>query len=73
MEKKKIGVDATLVTANDAKTIKTSLATKESELVYVEKNPVDIVWGDDRPARTKNTIFPLDVKYAGNTPIPLLK
>ena len=51
----------------DAKTLKASLGRVESELVPLASNLVDKVWGDARPPRPKNQIFPLDVKYSGKS------
>ena len=48
----------------DAKSLKESLK-KGTELIPLDVNPVDIVWGNDRPPRPKNKIIPLDIKYAG--------
>ncbi|KIJ63046.1 hypothetical protein HYDPIDRAFT_182399 [Hydnomerulius pinastri MD-312] len=61
----RIGVDPTLISAVDAHSLKKSLGT--SELVPLLKNPVDSVWGPDRPQRPKNKVFELDVKYTGET------
>ena len=38
---------------------------RESELVPLIENPVDKVWGKQRPARVKNKVFPLTEKYSG--------
>ncbi|KAF9226237.1 Creatinase/aminopeptidase [Gyrodon lividus] len=61
----RIGVDPSLISAADAQTLKRSLS--ESELVPLLENPIDIVWGSDRPQRPKNKVFALDIKYAGET------
>ena len=56
-------------TTADAQTLKKSL--EGSELVPLSQNPVDVVWGSDRPSRPKNPVFALDVKYSGlNMPRP---
>ena len=47
----------------DAQALKKSLG--KSELVPLSQNPVDIVWGSERPQRPKNPVFALDVKYSG--------
>ncbi|KAG1748032.1 peptidase M24, structural domain-containing protein [Suillus occidentalis] len=57
----RIGIDPTLISAADAESLKKSLEPRGS------KNPVDIVWGKDRPLCPHNAVFPLDVKYAGET------
>ncbi|KZT70390.1 putative Xaa-Pro aminopeptidase P [Daedalea quercina L-15889] len=62
----RIGVDPTIVTASDADTIQKNLDPLESRLVSLKHNLVDLVW-TDRPPRPANGIFPLDVKYAGES------
>ncbi|KAG9311846.1 Creatinase/aminopeptidase [Chiua virens] len=77
----RIGVDPTLIlglcviyvvvsyecrpiqTLADAQSLKNSLG--KSELVPLSQNPVDIVWGSERPRRPKNPVFALNVKYSG--------
>ena len=49
----------------DAQSLKSSLEKKESELVPLIENPVDKVWGTQRPARVKNKVFPLTEQYSG--------
>jgi Xaa-Pro aminopeptidase len=51
----------------DAETLKKSLEPCNSELVSLEQNLVDIVWGQERPARPKSKVFPLDTKYSGES------
>ncbi|KAI0691006.1 Creatinase/aminopeptidase [Cerioporus squamosus] len=63
----RIGVDPTLISASDADAISSALEPKQSELVSLSKNLVDLVWGSDRPPRPANTVFPLDAKYSGET------
>lgn len=36
-----------------------------AELLGVKSNLVDLVWGDDRPARPNKKVSVLDVKFAG--------
>lgn len=50
---------------DDADSLKKSLFPKESKLVLLDKNLVDIVWGDARPPRPQSKVFPLDTKYSG--------
>ncbi|KAH9974669.1 Creatinase/aminopeptidase [Lactifluus volemus] len=52
------GIDPTLITASEDKSL------TGVDLTYNE-NLVDLVWGSARPARPKNPVFTLDVKYAG--------
>ncbi|KAG0707891.1 peptidase M24, structural domain-containing protein [Suillus ampliporus] len=61
----RIGIDPTLISAVEAESLKKSLEPRGSELISLQQNPVDIVWGKDRPTRPQNSVFPLDVKYAG--------
>ncbi|KIL60909.1 hypothetical protein M378DRAFT_193546 [Amanita muscaria Koide BX008] len=61
----KIGIDATLIASSDAESLKKNLTPKDSQLVSVP-NLVDKVW-HDRPARPKNPVFHLDVKYSGQS------
>ncbi|KII91342.1 hypothetical protein PLICRDRAFT_38090 [Plicaturopsis crispa FD-325 SS-3] len=63
----RIGIDPTLISAVDAESLKKSLTPKDSKLVSLDANLVDIVWGKDRPAHPKSKVFPLDVKYAGKS------
>ncbi|KAI0360351.1 Creatinase/aminopeptidase [Trametes cingulata] len=62
----RIGVDPTLISASDADGIQKALEPKQSELVSLSQNLVDLVW-PDRPPRPANKVFPLDVKYAGES------
>ncbi|KAG2058192.1 Creatinase/aminopeptidase [Suillus hirtellus] len=63
----RIGIDPTLISAADAESLKKSLEPRGSVLVSLQQNPVDVVWGKDRPPCPHNSVFPLDVKYAGET------
>ncbi|KAG1900337.1 peptidase M24, structural domain-containing protein [Suillus fuscotomentosus] len=60
----RIGIDPTLISAADAESLKKSLEPRGSVLVSLQQNPVDVVWGKDRPPCPHNSVFPLDVKYA---------
>ncbi|OJT08305.1 hypothetical protein TRAPUB_844 [Trametes pubescens] len=62
----RIGVDPTLIAASDAEGIQKSLEPEQSELVSIQENLVDLVWAD-RPPRPANKVFPLDVKYSGQS------
>ncbi|KAJ7676480.1 putative Xaa-Pro aminopeptidase P [Mycena rosella] len=63
----RIGIDSTLLSAVDAEALTKALKPRKSELVSLSKNPVDSVWAEDRPARPKSQVFPLDVKYSGES------
>jgi Xaa-Pro aminopeptidase len=61
-----VGVDPTVISAPDAR--KLSEKIKKSggrELVAIENNLVDIVWGNDRPPRPDNPVRLLEQQYAG--------
>jgi Xaa-Pro aminopeptidase len=63
---KVVGVDPTVISAPEAR--KLSEKIKKSggkELVAIEDNLVDIVWGDDRPPRPDNVVKLLEQQYAG--------
>lgn len=62
----RIGIDPSLITAADADAIKNALKLRDSELVSLDRNLVDSVWAD-RPPRPTNKVFPLDVRYAGES------
>lgn len=51
----------------DAGTLKESLEPLKSELVSLEKNLVDLVWAEERPARPTSKVFALEVKYTGES------
>ncbi|KAJ8508751.1 hypothetical protein ONZ45_g8992 [Pleurotus djamor] len=57
----------------DAENLSKTLSPLNSELVSLETNIVDTVWGNDRPQRPSNTILHLDVKYAGEDHTEKLK
>ncbi|KAI0796341.1 Creatinase/aminopeptidase [Irpex lacteus] len=60
----RIGIDPTLITAEDAENLQKTLKPKESHLVSLSENLVDQVW-EGRPPRTSNEIIPLDIKFSG--------
>jgi Xaa-Pro aminopeptidase len=63
---KVVGVDPRVISAPEAR--KLSEKIKKSggkELVAIEDNLVDIVWGSDRPPRPDNPVKLLEQKYAG--------
>lgn len=63
---KTVGVDPTVVSAPDAR--KLSEKIKKSggkELVAIEANLVDIVWGEDRPTRPDQSVKLLEQQFAG--------
>lgn len=34
-------------------------------MLPIEENFIDIIWGDERPVRTSNPIFSLDLQFTG--------
>lgn len=62
----RIGLDASLTTVADAHGLKERLATVNSVLVPVERNLVDIAWGNQRPASPHDKVFVHSVEFAGN-------
>ncbi|KAI0654883.1 Creatinase/aminopeptidase [Cubamyces menziesii] len=68
----RIGVDPTLIAASDADGIQKALEPKASELVSLPHNLVDLIW-PDRPPRPANKVFPLEVKYSGQSHTDKLK
>jgi Xaa-Pro aminopeptidase len=66
-ESTRIGVDSKLISAVDAESLKKALEPRHSELVSLETNLVDVVWGQERPPRPKSKVFPLYVKYSGRS------
>jgi Xaa-Pro aminopeptidase len=62
---KTVGVDATLITAQQAKSLETRIKKKGGAgLVGMSKNLVDEIW-TDRPARPNNPVMVLKKEYAG--------
>ncbi|KAF9515132.1 hypothetical protein BS47DRAFT_1294380 [Hydnum rufescens UP504] len=63
----RIGVDPTLISASEAKSLSGKLGGKGMKLVPIMKNLVDQVWGSSRPPRPASKIYPLDIKYTGQS------
>ncbi|KAF0459956.1 Creatinase/aminopeptidase [Gigaspora margarita] len=63
----KIGIDPTLITAPDARSLSESLEKVGSCLKPISQNLVDLVWGDKRPARPKNPLIVLEECYSGRS------
>ena len=61
----RIGINPTLIAFNDSKSL--SSDKKPQTLVPISSNLVDLVWASDRPNRSKNTVFPLEEKYSGES------
>ncbi|KAI8977327.1 peptidase M24, structural domain-containing protein [Mycotypha africana] len=63
----KIGFDPTLISAVDAHQLEKQLAPLGSTLVPLEKNLVDLAWGEDRPTPPKDKVFVQPTKYTGKS------
>ncbi|KAF3770358.1 hypothetical protein M406DRAFT_87199 [Cryphonectria parasitica EP155] len=63
---KTVGVDPTLITSQTAEKFIADIETKGgSDLVAVNENLVDIVWGQAKPSRPNEPVKLLPQKYAG--------
>ncbi|KDN39533.1 putative aminopeptidase P, cytoplasmic [Tilletiaria anomala UBC 951] len=65
----RIGVDPSLITAEDAQALEKELVKKSSKLEAITQNLVDEVWDADgnRPPKPSEPIFALDDKTAGKS------
>ncbi|KZT61641.1 Creatinase/aminopeptidase [Calocera cornea HHB12733] len=63
----KIGIDPTLISAEDARVLREDLGKKDSSLVPLTWNIVDRVWAESRPERPKNPVIVHEVQYAGKS------
>ncbi|PIA15419.1 Creatinase/aminopeptidase [Coemansia reversa NRRL 1564] len=63
----RVGVDPAVIVASEGDRLKKALQAKGSggDLVSIEDNLVDKVWGTERPPQPKNKVFVQDIKYAG--------
>lgn len=63
---KVVGVDPTVVTAPDARKLAEKIKKRGGhELVAVEENLVDIVWGENRPAKPSEPVKVLAKQFSG--------
>ncbi|RKP12010.1 putative aminopeptidase P, cytoplasmic [Piptocephalis cylindrospora] len=60
----RVGIDPTLITSPEARSLQASLAVVGAELTPIQENLVDASW-PNRPSRPTHPIFPLDVAYTG--------
>ncbi|KAI8319975.1 Creatinase/aminopeptidase [Martensiomyces pterosporus] len=62
----RVGIDPALLSAAEGAEIRNSIKEKgKGELVPIEDNLVDIVWGSQRPVRPEDKVFIQDLKYSG--------
>ncbi|KAF3913722.1 hypothetical protein AA313_de0205486 [Arthrobotrys entomopaga] len=63
---KTVGVDASLLSFSDSKSLKMKIKKKGgNDLVGMTENLIDQVWGAERPARPSEPVIILDKKFAG--------
>lgn len=58
-------MDASLTTVADAHDLKERLTVVNSVLVPVERNLVDVAWGNQRPSSPYDKVFVHSVEFAG--------
>nr|CAA10526.2 aminopeptidase P [Drosophila melanogaster] len=62
-----VGVDPRLLSFRVWKPIETELSSAECQLVPIEGNLIDEVWGEDQPPQTSNKIITLKLEHSGVT------
>jgi Xaa-Pro aminopeptidase len=62
----RVGYDPWLHTRDGADRLRKACTAAGAELVAVERNPIDVLWGD-RPAPPAGRVVPHDIRYAGET------
>lgn len=62
-----MGVDPTVVTAQDARKIAEKIKKHGGEFRAVDQNLVDLVWGEDRPPRPSEKVRVHSIEYAGKS------
>jgi Xaa-Pro aminopeptidase len=60
-----VGFDPWLHTVNEVERLTEALAPKQIKLKPLRRNPVDLLWGRDRPAPPAAPVKPHPLKYAG--------
>ncbi|KAJ1987066.1 hypothetical protein GGI25_000190 [Coemansia spiralis] len=63
----RVGIDPTLLAASEGSSLSQALSARGSELVAIEDNLVDLVWGDARPPRPQDKVFVHETKHAGES------
>ncbi|KAG9196213.1 putative Xaa-Pro aminopeptidase P [Alternaria panax] len=64
---KVVGVDPSVVTAADARKLAEKIRKKGGEYKAIDDNLVDLVWGDQRPARPSEKVITQPEKYSGKS------
>ncbi|KAI5306705.1 hypothetical protein KEM56_007514 [Ascosphaera pollenicola] len=62
-----VGIDPTLITADGARKLQDKVRTNGGFLHRVPENLVDLVWGNDRPARPQEKVKVHPIEFAGKS------
>ncbi|CCJ30953.1 unnamed protein product [Pneumocystis jirovecii] len=65
---KVVGVDSSLISFNEAKTLSKKLEQSDAKLLGSNSNLIDEVWGNERPERPLNPVIVHPVEFAGEEP-----
>jgi hypothetical protein len=60
----RVGVDARMISNENATQLYPLLQARNSKLVYPSQNLVDLVW-ENKPTRSKNKIYVQPIEYTG--------
>jgi Xaa-Pro aminopeptidase len=66
-EGKTVGVDPSVVTAADARKLADKIKKKGGEYKAVDENLIDVVWGQERPARPSEKVHVQTLEYSGKS------
>ncbi|OAX80378.1 hypothetical protein ACJ72_05290 [Emergomyces africanus] len=64
---KVVGVDPSLITASDARSLSETIKKSGGSLQGVQENLVDLVWGKDRPSRPCEKVAIHPIEFAGKS------
>lgn len=62
-----VGLDPNYMDESTVSRIKNSLSTVPQDILCIENNLIDVVWGKDQPAPVLNKIVPLRLVHTGKT------
>lgn len=62
-----VGVDPSVVTAADARKLADKIKKKGGEYKAVDKNLIDLVWGEQRPAQPSENVRMQPVEFSGKS------
>lgn len=63
----RVGIDSTLISANEGISLAKALATKNIGLLSFETNPIDEMWGSNKPPIPNFLAFPHSDDFSGVT------